>query len=42
MADAAAPEQVRQTLLVVLIAGAIVTVPALLLLFRVFGPRGRR
>jgi cytochrome d ubiquinol oxidase subunit II len=40
LADAAAPESVLVILLEVLAAGAILLVPALAWLFRVFGPRG--
>ena len=38
---AAAPDNVRSILLQVLGAGAVVLVPSLLFLFRIFGPRGR-
>ena len=40
LAAAAAPENVQVMLLQVLGAGALVLVPSLFVLFRIFGPRG--
>jgi cytochrome d ubiquinol oxidase subunit II len=40
LADAAAPADVQAMLLAVLAAGAVILLPSLLFLFRLFGPRG--